>query len=75
MAQLPALRSTQVVRALLRAGFVRDRQRGSHLVLFHPDRRARTVVPIHARKTINKPLLRAIIHDAGMPVEEFLELV
>jgi predicted RNA binding protein YcfA (HicA-like mRNA interferase family) len=72
---LPTLTLTQVVRALKRAGFVKDRQRGSHLILWHEGLRARTVVPIHSRKTIKKPLLRAIIQDARMSVEEFLELL
>ena len=75
MATLPALTSAQVVRALHRAGFVDDRQRGSHLMLWHPETRARTVVPVHRRKTIKKPLLRAIIQDARMTVEDFLKFV
>jgi len=31
MPKLPALKSSEVVRALERAGFIRARQRGSHL--------------------------------------------
>ncbi len=75
MARLPTLSSTQVVRALQRAGFVKDRQRGSHLVLWHADFRVRTIVPIHSRRTIKKPLLRAIIQDARLTTEEFLKLL
>jgi predicted RNA binding protein YcfA (HicA-like mRNA interferase family) len=75
MAALPALSAVQVVRALKAAGFIEDRQRGSHLVLFHPGTKARTVVPMHSGKTIFKPLLRAIIKDAGLTVEQFIELL
>lgn len=75
MATVPALSAVQVVRALKRAGFIEDRQRGSHLVLLHPETKARTVVPIHVGKTIFKPLLRAIIKDAGMTIEQFLDLL
>jgi len=75
MAELPALTSRKVVSALKRAGFVEDRQRGSHLLLFHPDTKARTVVPIHAGRTIKKPLLRAILHDARLTVDQFLGLL
>jgi len=63
------------VSALKRAGFVEDRQRGSHLLLFHPDTKARTVVPIHAGRTIKKPLLRAILRDARLTVDQFLGLL
>jgi predicted RNA binding protein YcfA (HicA-like mRNA interferase family) len=45
-----------VIRALKRAGFVEDRQRGSHLMLIHPESNARTVVPVHAGKTIKEPV-------------------
>jgi predicted RNA binding protein YcfA (HicA-like mRNA interferase family) len=54
---------------------VEDRQKGSHLVLLHPGTKARTVVPLHAGKTLKHPLLRAILHDAGLTVEQFLDLL
>jgi predicted RNA binding protein YcfA (HicA-like mRNA interferase family) len=63
------------VRALKRAGFVEDRQKGSHLVLIRPATKARTVVPIHPGRTIKEPLVRAIIRDANLSVEEFIELL
>jgi predicted RNA binding protein YcfA (HicA-like mRNA interferase family) len=75
MPNLPALTARKVIRALKRAGFVEDRQKGSHLVMFHLETHARTVVPVHGRKALKKPLLRAIIADTGLPVEKFLELL
>ncbi len=36
MKNLPALNSRKVVKALKKAGFVEDRQKGSHLVLINP---------------------------------------
>jgi len=64
-----------VIRALKRAGFVEDRQRGSHLVLIHPITKARTVVPVHPGRTIKEPLLRAIVRDANLSVDQFFELL
>jgi predicted RNA binding protein YcfA (HicA-like mRNA interferase family) len=75
MAKLPSLSARKVVRALKRAGFIEDRQRGSHLILIHPDTKARTVVPMHAGRTIKTPLLHAIVRDAGLPLDEFLKLL
>jgi predicted RNA binding protein YcfA (HicA-like mRNA interferase family) len=75
MAKLPSLTARKVVRALQRAGFIEDRQKGSHLVLIHPGTKARTVVPIHAGRTIKLPLIRAIIRDAGLSLDEFVELL
>lgn len=76
MKNLPALTSRKVVKALKKAGFVDDRQKGSHLILIHPETKKRTVVPIHPGKTISKPLLQSIIeNDAGMTIEEFLNFL
>lgn len=75
MAKLPSLSGRQVLRALKRAGFVEDRQKGSHLILIHPETKARTVVPIHPGHTIKEPLVRAIIRDANLSVAEFIQLL
>ncbi|MFI5358332.1 MAG: type II toxin-antitoxin system HicA family toxin [Opitutales bacterium] len=64
-----------MIRTLKHAGFVEDRQKGSHRVLIHPESQARTVVPVHPGRTIKEPLLRAIVRDANLSVDEFIELV
>ena len=75
MAKLPSVTARKVIRALKRAGFVDDRQKGSHLILVHPATRARTVVPVHTGRAIKEPLLRAIVRDAGLSIDEFIELL
>ena len=75
MAKLPSLTARKVVRALKRAGFVEDRQKGSHLILIHPEKMVRTVVPIHPGRSIKEPLLRAIVRDANLSLDEFMELL
>jgi predicted RNA binding protein YcfA (HicA-like mRNA interferase family) len=75
MTKLPSLTARKVVRALKRAEFVEDRQKGSHLMSIHPETRARTVVPIHPGRTIKGPLLRAIVRDAELSAGEFIELL
>ena len=74
MAKLPTDLSGQQLRsALERAGFVLRRQRGSHMVLRRDDPPARLVVPDH--KTLRLGTLRAILSEAGLSVEELLELL
>lgn len=75
MPRLPSLTARKVVQALKHAGFVEDRQKGSHLVLIRPETKARTVIPIHSGRTIKGPLLRAILRDANLSREEFIELL
>ena len=46
---------------------------GSHAVLKHLDGKT-TVVPLHSGETIGPGLLRAILRDVEMSVENFLKL-
>lgn len=53
-------------------GYEIVRQRGSHLRLRHPSNaRQPLTVPDHAE--LKTGLLRALIRDAGMTVDEFVE--
>ena len=73
--KLPPLRVREVVRALERAGFVKWRQKGSHLTMFREsDRRALTIA-IHFSHTIPKGTLHAILKQAGLSNEEFLQFL
>ena len=72
--RLPALSADAVVRALEQAGFAVHRIKGSHHHLRNPDRPgARPVVPMH-RGDLPPGTLRSIIKQAGLTVDEFLDL-
>ncbi len=74
MKSVPALNSRKVIKTLKKLGFVEDRQKGSHLILVNPTTSRKTVLPIHAGKTIKKPLLKSIIEDdVGISIEDFLK--
>jgi predicted RNA binding protein YcfA (HicA-like mRNA interferase family) len=75
MAKIPSLTAREVVRALKRAGFVEDRQKGSHLIPIHPEEKSRIVVPIHSGRSIKGPLLRTIVRDANLSIDEFIRLL
>ena len=72
--RLPALRPQQVVRALERAGWQVHRQRGSHVSMHKEGVPFLVTVPLH-RRDMPRGTLRDIIKDAGLTVEEFLELL
>ena len=59
--------------ALRRAGFSVKGQKGSHVKL----RRGDTVVtvPVHGSKDLKRPTVHGIIKDAGLTVEDFIELL
>jgi predicted RNA binding protein YcfA (HicA-like mRNA interferase family) len=72
--RLPALRAREVVRILEKAGFVRWRQKGSHLTMFREADRRSLTIPIHFSGTVPKGTLHAIIKQAGLSLEEFLRI-
>ena len=71
MPQVPVLKPREVEALLKRHGFELLRQRGSHRQYRRPDGRC-TTVPFHAGRDIAPALLRKIIRDTGLSVEEFL---
>ena len=74
MAKLPTdLSGVEVRAALERAGFVFRRRTGSHLILRRDQPYARAVVPDH--KQIRSGTLRRIIADAGLTVDQFVQLL
>jgi predicted RNA binding protein YcfA (HicA-like mRNA interferase family) len=74
MAKLPTgLSGREVQAALQRAGFVFRRQAGSHMILRRDEPYSRVVIPDH--KQIRPRTLRRIIADAGLSVDEFVELL
>jgi len=74
VAKLPTDLSDREVRAALeRASFIFRRQTGSHMILRRDEPYARAVVPDH--KQVRSGTLRRIITDAGMTVEQFMQLL
>ncbi len=74
MSVLPRISGREVVAALLKIGYEKDRQKGSHIVLrqaAYPHRRV--VVPDH--REVAKGTLRKIIRQVGLTVEEFKKLL
>lgn len=74
MPKLPVIKASKLLRVLLKAGFAKHHQAGSHIQLKHPDGR-RTTIPFHPSKEIRKGTLKAIIDDLDMSADEFIRLL
>jgi len=70
--RLPSLTAREVIKLLDGKGFVKVRQSGSHAIFRHPDGR-RTTVPIHKKRDLGRGLLRQIMKDAEISIEEVLK--
>ena len=73
--RLPTVTARHVIRALERGGFVLHRVKGAHHHFIHPeDPRLLVVVPYHVGD-LKRPVVRSVIKQAGLTVEEFLDLL
>jgi len=73
--QLPILKPKDVISALRRAGFYIHHQTGSHIQLKHNQKTwLRVTIPFH-RDDLPKPIIRSIIRQAELTVQEFLDLL
>ena len=73
MSKLPQVSGKQCIKALGKAGFYIKRQKGSHIILCRDEPFAEVVIPNH--KTLDKGTLRAIIRQAELDVDEFIDLL
>ena len=73
--KIPVITAKELIRALKRAGFSKDHQRGSHLTLINVTTNKTVTIPVHTGVDIGKGLLRRIVSDAGLTVEELKTLL
>jgi len=72
MTRLPVLDAKILENVLRDLGFVRVRQKGSHVFYRHPDGRT-TTVPHHAGRDLARPLLREILREIDLTPEQLLD--
>lgn len=70
MTRLPIVNFKTMEKLLLKLGFVRVRQKGSHVFYRHPDGRT-TTVPNHPGRDIARPLAREITREIKLTPEQF----
>ena len=72
MSKLPVLKSRDIIKVLLKAGFIEHRQSGGHKIFKRND--LRVTVPMHSRE-LKKGTIYSIIEQSGLSVEEFIRLL
>jgi len=73
MGKLGNISGKEAVKAFQKAGWQPIGQVGSHLVMVKPGIRVNLSIPQH--KELSVGTLRALIRNAGLTVQEFLELL
>ena len=72
MPKLPVVKAEKLFKTLLKLGFEKYHQVGSHIQLKHADGR-RTTMPYHPKQEIRKGTLKSIIDDIDLTVEDFIK--
>jgi len=73
MPPLPVVSGRQARRVFEKAGWTFNRQRSSHMILVKAGVSLNLSVPDH--RELDRGLLRGLIRDAGMTVDEFIALL
>ncbi len=73
MPPLPVISGKKCVKALEKIDFIINSQKGSHIILVRKNPKSRISVPNH--KELDRGTLRAIIRQANLSVDEFVELL
>jgi len=72
--RLPRVTAAEAIRVLEKVGFLLVRQSGSHKILKNTEGR-RVTVPFHSGKTLHPKVLKNILKDADLTLDEFKELL
>ncbi len=73
MPKIPSFKPRELIRRFEKAGYIIDRQKGSHVILYNPTEGKRLTIPLHI-KELPKGTLLSIIKQAGLTREEFIKL-
>lgn len=74
MPRLPRVTAAEAARAVQKVGFTFSRGSGSHMI-YHNAQGRRVTIPAHGAKILHPKVLKNIIDDAGLTVEEFIALL
>ena len=73
--QMLHLTGREVERVIIRDGWYLHHSRGSHFYYRHSEHSGKRItLPIHAGEVLPQKTFRSILEQAGMTLEEFIEL-
>ncbi|MBN2020256.1 MAG: type II toxin-antitoxin system HicA family toxin [Sedimentisphaerales bacterium] len=75
MPKLPVISGTQAIKSFEKIGYEVVRQRGSHVRMHHKSDNTKQPLTIPRHKTLGKGLLRKLLRDSQLTIEEFLKLL
>jgi predicted RNA binding protein YcfA (HicA-like mRNA interferase family) len=74
MSRLVLVNSIELEKLLFKLEFTKTRQKGSHAFYRHHDGRT-TTIPFHTGKDLPRPLLRDILKEIKLSIDEYNSLL
>lgn len=75
MPKLPVISGNQAVKCFEKLGYQVVRQRGSHIRMRHKSDNAKQPLTIPRHKILGKGLIRKLLRDAELAIEDFVKLL
>ncbi|MDO8840733.1 type II toxin-antitoxin system HicA family toxin [Methanocalculus sp.] len=72
--KLSPVKAEKIIKILEETGFSCIRQKGSHIIMKHPDGRS-IVIPDHQGEDLGRGIVRSIIRQAGLTREDFVNML
>ncbi len=67
--KLPRVTASEIIKVLEKTGFILTRQSGSHKI-YKNDAGRRTTVPFHSAKILHPKVLKSILNEADLSIED-----
>ncbi|ATZ61351.2 MAG: type II toxin-antitoxin system HicA family toxin [Methanosarcinales archaeon Met12] len=75
MNRLPAISGEKAIKCFEKLDYTVVRQKGSHIRMWHKIDKSKKPLTIPKHKVLGKGLLRKLLRDAEIGVDEFVELL
>jgi predicted RNA binding protein YcfA (HicA-like mRNA interferase family) len=75
MPKIPIISGNQATKCFEKIGYQAVRQRGSHIRMRHKSDSSKKPLTIPRHRTLGKGLMRKLLRDAELSIEEFLKLL
>jgi predicted RNA binding protein YcfA (HicA-like mRNA interferase family) len=64
------MKYSELLRLLEKEGWFKERQKGSHIIMRHKDKKGQLTIPNHSSKEVKKGLLEAILKQAEIKIKK-----
>jgi len=75
MPKLPIISGKKLLSTLVKNGFVEVRRKGSHAFVKNLTGIRTTIIPIHSNEDLGKGILKSILNDLEISVEDLIAMI